>query len=63
MEVFNKFPKDFNLNYIDEINNFINSCNQKDKVMTSLEEGIKTMNLILAAKQSHKTGKKEIIEA
>ena len=43
--------------------NFINSCNKKDRVMTSLEEGIKTMNLILAAKQSHKTGKKEVIEA
>tara|TARA_B110000008_G_C16481067_1_gene368185 strand:- start:40 stop:540 length:501 start_codon:yes stop_codon:yes gene_type:complete len=63
IEVFNKFSKDFNLNYIDEINNFINSCNKKDRVMTSLEEGIKTMNLILAAKQSHKTGKKEVIEA
>ena len=63
IEVFNKFSKDFNLNYIDEINNFINSCNQKDKVMTSLEEGIKTMNLILTAKKSHKSGKKEIIEA
>ncbi len=62
-EIFNKFPKDFNLNYIDEINNFINSCNNKDKVMTSLEEGIKTMNLILAAKKSQETGQKEIIEA
>mgnify|MGYP006077207461 CR=1 FL=1 len=61
-EVFNKFPKDFNLNYIDEINNFISSCNKKAKVMTSLEEGVKTMNLILAAKKSQQTGKKEIVE-
>ena len=61
-EIYSKFPKDFNLNYIDEIKNFISSCNGEDKVMTSLGEGIKTMNLILAAKMSQQSGKVEKIE-
>ena len=58
-EVFKKLTKDFNQNYIDEINNFIASCDNKEDVRTTLDEGIQTMNLILAAKKSQISGKSE----
>ena len=58
-EVFKKLTKDFNQNYIDEMNNFIASCDNKEDVRTTLDEGIQTMNLILAAKKSQISGKSE----
>ena len=61
-KVFKKLTKDFNNNYIEEIKNFISSCEKKEKVMTSLNEGIHTMDLIIAAKKSQISGKLENVE-
>ena len=60
-QVFKKLTKDFNNNYIDEIKNFIASCENKEEVRTSLSEGIHTMNLIISAKKSQESGKSESV--
>ena len=60
-EVFKNLTKDFNLNYINEMKNFIESCKNKEEVRASLDEGIEVMNLILSAKLSSSTKKTEKI--
>ena len=54
--LYNKFPSDFNLNYIDELKHFIDCCKKKKIPNASLEDGIDTMNLILSAYKSVETG-------
>ncbi len=51
-QVFRKFPPDFNLNYITEINHFIACCEGREQPRATLQEGIETMELILAAYRS-----------
>ena len=53
---YNKFPNDFNLNYIEELNHFIRCIQGKEVPLASLENGIETMELILSAYESVKTG-------
>jgi len=57
--VFSKFPTDFNLGYIEQMRRFIDGCNGGTPDLATLEEGIETMELILAAEKSHETGKVE----
>ena len=51
---YNKFPKDFNLNYINELKHFISCCEGKETPRASLQDGIETMELILSAYESVK---------
>ena len=53
---YNKFSNDFNLNYIEELNHFISCIQGKEVPLASLEDGIETMELILSAYESVKTG-------
>lgn len=50
--VYRKFPADFNLNYITEMNHFIACCEGREKPRASLQDGIETMELILACYRS-----------
>ena len=59
MKVFNKFPADLNLTYIDELKHFIDCCKNKKNTLAPLEDGIDTMKLILAAEKSHADEKLE----
>ena len=59
--IYNKFEKDFNQNYILELQNFIMYCQDKEDIRTSLDESIKIMKLIFAAQKSHKTGQREVL--
>ena len=61
VKIFKKFPTDFNLTYINEIKHFIECCENKKKTFASLEDGIDTMKLILAAEKSHQNKSLEII--
>ncbi len=58
-QVFTKFPTDFNLNYIEQMRRFIDGCKGGKPDLATLDEGIETMELILAAEKSHETGKVE----
>jgi predicted dehydrogenase len=55
-QVFRKFSPDFNLNYITEINHFIACCEGREQPRATLQEGIETMELILAAYRSVVSG-------
>ena len=58
-EVYKKFPADFNLNYITEMHHF-NACCRGDEVpRASLQDGIETMDLILASYKSVASGSVE----
>tara|TARA_B100000965_G_C19603452_1_gene764487 strand:- start:27825 stop:28835 length:1011 start_codon:yes stop_codon:yes gene_type:complete len=60
--VFDDFEEDFNLVYMDEIQHFINLCNNNDEVSISpLDDGIETMELILSAEKSHNLSKAQKI--
>ncbi|WP_239988797.1 Gfo/Idh/MocA family protein [Paramagnetospirillum kuznetsovii] len=59
--VFKKFPADFNLAYIAELKHFIACCEGKEKPLATLQEGIETMELILAAERSHQSGRIEVV--
>lgn len=59
VEVFKKFPADFNLSYIEELRHFIACCEGREQPIATLQEGIETMELILAAEKSHEL-KKEV---
>ena len=61
VKIFKKFPTDFNLTYINEIKHFLECCQNKKKTFASLEDGIDTMKLILAAEKSHQNKSLEII--
>jgi predicted dehydrogenase len=61
LKVFNKFPTDLNLTYINEIKHFLDCCKNKKNTFAPLEDGIDTMKLILAAEKSHKNENLEII--
>jgi predicted dehydrogenase len=54
--MFRKFPTDFNLNYITELNHFIACCEARETPQSSLQDGIETMELILGAYKSVETG-------
>jgi predicted dehydrogenase len=54
--VYRKFPADFNLNYINELEHFISCCESGEKPRATLQDGIETMELILGAYKSVKTG-------
>ncbi len=58
--VYQKFSSDFNLNYIDELKHFIRCCKGSESPLASLQDGIETMELILAAYKSVET--KSLIE-
>ncbi len=58
-KLFNKFNKNFNDFYIDELSHFINCFKNKKKPKVSLEDGVHTMKLILSAEKSQRTGKEE----
>ena len=58
---YNKFEKDFNVNYILELKNFIMYCQGKEEIRTSLEDSINIMKLIFAAKKSHNSGQREVL--
>ena len=53
--VYRKFPTDFNLSYIDELQHFIACCKGLETPIASLQDGIETMELILAAYKSVET--------
>ena len=54
--VYRKFQPDFNLNYITEINHFIACCEGREEIRASLQDGIETMELILACYRSVESG-------
>ena len=58
-EVFNKFEKDFNMSYIEELKHFIECFKNEKQTKIPLEEGIETMRLILAAEESQISKKEE----
>jgi predicted dehydrogenase len=62
VEVFSKFPTDFNLNYLNETKHFIDCCNKEAHPIAPLSEGIETMELILSAERSHSSNKNETIK-
>ena len=55
-KLYNKFPTDFNLNYIKELSHFIACCEGREAPLATLQQGIETMELILGAYKSVKTG-------
>ena len=55
--IYKKFPSDFNLNYLAEIEHFIECCKSNSKPKATLQDGIETMELILAAYNSVNSGK------
>jgi len=62
VEVFRKFPTDFNLNYLDETKHFIDCCNKEATPIATLREGIETMELILSAERSHSSNSTETVK-
>lgn len=60
--IFDEFNEDFNQSYIDELNMFIRSCNDKSIEIPDLDVGIETMKLILKARKSHNSKKIEYIK-
>lgn len=56
------FDKDFNKVYIEEMKYFINCCETRQEAHPNLKIGIDTMKLILSSEESHKTGKKVLIQ-
>lgn len=54
--VYKKFPTDFNLNYLEQTRHFLACCEGAEVSRASLQEGIETMELILAAERSQETG-------
>ena len=60
-QVFRKFPPDFNLNYIEELKHFIACCEGRETPRATLQEGIETMELILAAYRSVDSGATETV--
>lgn len=54
--VYKKFPADFNLNYIAEMMHFIACCRGEETPRATLQDGIETMELILAAYRSVDSG-------
>lgn len=61
--VFKKFPADFNMYYIEEMNHFIACCKGEVKPIADLQTGIETMELIIAAEKSEETKKMEKVGA
>ena len=61
LEILNEFEKDVNQSYIDELKHFITCFKEDKKNKASLEEGIHTMKLILAAEKSELSKKEELI--
>lgn len=53
--VYKKFPTDFNLNYITEMRHFVECCKGDSQPRATLEDGVDTMKLILAAYRSVET--------
>tara|TARA_B100001057_G_scaffold497538_1_gene601911 strand:- start:757 stop:1761 length:1005 start_codon:yes stop_codon:yes gene_type:complete len=62
LETFENFDKDFNNCYIEELKHFISSYQSQNKSNIPLEDGIHTMQLILAAEKSENSKKEEVIE-
>ncbi len=60
-EVFNNFPTDFNVNYLDEIKHFINCCQRNETCLSPLKDGIQTMKLIQAAQKANELGVYQIV--
>ena len=60
-KIFNNFDYDFNNSYIDEIKHFLHCVENKKEPEVTLQEGIDSMNLILACEKSHKLKKLVII--
>jgi len=60
-EILNEFEKDVNQSYVDELKHFITCFKENKKNKASLEEGIHTMKLILAAEKSELSKKEELI--
>lgn len=58
---YRKFPADFNLAYIEQLKHFIACCEGKEKPLASLQDGIETMELIMAAEKSQETKKLEMV--
>lgn len=54
--VYRKFSPDFNLNYIAELNHFIACIEGREEPRASLQDGIETMELILACYRSVESG-------
>ncbi|MDC0476532.1 Gfo/Idh/MocA family oxidoreductase [Alphaproteobacteria bacterium] len=50
--IYEDFAVDFNLNYLEEIQHFIRCCGGQESPVASLDTGIETMELILAAERS-----------
>lgn len=48
---------DNNLTYIEEMRHLINCVNKKKKTINTIHDGIKTLQIVLAAKQASRTGK------
>lgn len=59
LEIYRKFPLDFNLTYLEETRHFIACCKGEAKPLSSLHDGRQTMELILAAERSQLSGKSE----
>ena len=57
--VYKKFPTDFNLNYITEMLHFNACCRGDEEPRASLQDGIETMDLILASYKSVASGSVE----
>ena len=58
---FTEFDKDFNNCYIEELTAFITSFTEEKKSVIPLEDGIDTMELILAAEKSEDSRKEELV--
>ena len=54
--VYKKFPADFNMNYITEMHHFNACCRGDEEPRASLQDGIETMDLILASYKSVASG-------
>ena len=54
--VYTKFPTDFNLNYISEMEHFKACCKGHEVPRATLQDGVETMELILAAYKSVSSG-------
>ena len=61
--VFNDFPSDFNQVYIEEINHFIDCCRNKINRISTLKDGVETMELIKSCEASELSGKVEKINS
>ena len=56
---YRKFPADFNLAYVEQLKHFIACCEGREKPLAPLQDGIETMELIMAAENSQETKKME----